>query len=129
MLILRDYGFMITEKTSVEISMIGSLWLMGGYFPVFFGGIALGSLHWLLVWILRRNWAISKMKAFIYFAILSQEIFWAPNISLIDHWHDVVYRIALAFVLYRVMRLVIGEGKSMEYYVEEHAEAAVEERY
>ena len=129
-LILLDYGFTIVPGvTSVEVSMIGNLWLMGGYFPVFFGGITLGLLHWLLVWILRRSWAISKMKAFIYFSIFSHALFWAPNNDLIGHLHTVVYRIVLAFVLYHVMRLVIGEGKSMEYYVEEHAEAAVEERY
>ena len=107
--VLIDYGFKITEATSVEVSMIGNLWLMGGYLPVFFGGMALGLLHWLLMWILRRAWTVSKMKAFLYFSIFAPQLFWASNIALIGHWRGIVYSLAMAFIVYHILRLLIGD--------------------
>lgn len=106
---LNAYGIRVDEYTSVELSMIGSLWLLGGYLPVFFGGIALGLLHWLVVKMLQHNWTFSKMKAFIYFGVLSPGIVWAPNYAIITHWRYLMYRIMLAFILYNILRFVIGD--------------------
>lgn len=47
--ILREYGFMITEETSVEVSLIGSLCAAGGPVLVVVGGLVLGLFHLTLV--------------------------------------------------------------------------------
>lgn len=107
--ILLDYGFNITEKTAVGLSMIGSFWFLGGYVPVFFGGIGLGLLHWLIIAILQRAWLVSKAKAFLYFSIFSPTILWASRVSLINHWHDIAYRIVMATLLYQIVRFIIGD--------------------
>jgi hypothetical protein len=54
--VLRDYGFMITEKTSVEVSMSGSLFLAGGLPFVFVGAVLMGMLQSALFgWFWRRQ--------------------------------------------------------------------------
>jgi hypothetical protein len=113
--LLIDYGFVITEKTSVNLSMIGSFWLLGGYLPVFFGGVAVGLLHWVLIIILRRSWAVSKAKAFVFFSVLAPKIIWAPRISLIEHWHIFIYNIVIASVIYLIIKVLIGDYGVMAY--------------
>ena len=70
--ILLNYNFNIVPgKTSVEVSMIGSLWSMGGWLPVIFGGIAMGFIHGVLIKLVQRSWRTSEMKAYIYISIFS----------------------------------------------------------
>jgi hypothetical protein len=107
--ILLDYGFNITEETAVGLSMVGSFWFLGGYVPVFFGGIGLGLLHWLVIVILRHAWVVSKAKAFLYFSIFGPTIVWASRVDLISHWRDLVYRFVMAALLYQVIRFIIGD--------------------
>lgn len=126
--ILLDYGFMITEQTAVGLSMIGSFWFLGGYVPVLFGGVGLGLLHWLVIVILRRSWAVSKAKAFLYFSIFSPTIMWASRVSLINHWHSVVYRLVLAFIIYQVVRLIIGDYGPVMYGSESYSVLPEEEQ-
>lgn len=47
--ILREYGFLITESTSVEVSLIGSLCAAGGPLFVAVGGLVVGLFHLTLV--------------------------------------------------------------------------------
>jgi hypothetical protein len=109
---LLDYGLRISEETSVGISMIGSFWLVGGFVAVFFGGIALGLLHSLIILILKRCRAVSSAKAFIYFSILATSFIWTARIEFIVHWHDLVYRLILCFIIYQVVRPFINENQN-----------------
>ena len=60
--ILREYGFMITDETSVEVTLIGSLCAAGGPVLVAVGGLVLGIFHLILVRVIsrfrRRAWAV-----------------------------------------------------------------------
>ena len=47
--VLRNYGFLITEETSVEVTLIGSLCAAGGPLLVALGGLVLGLFHLLLI--------------------------------------------------------------------------------
>jgi hypothetical protein len=125
--LLIDYGFMITEETAVGLSMIGSFWLLGGYVPVFFGGIATGLLHWFLIVILRKSWAVSKAKAFVYFSVLAPKILWSPRIPLIEHWHAVIYNLVIASVLYLIVKVVIGDYRISAYDIESYSWLSEEE--
>ena len=42
---LNRYGLRVGISTSVELSLPGSLWMLGGWAPVFLGGIGIGLLH------------------------------------------------------------------------------------
>jgi len=48
-LMLREYGFVITESTSVEVSLIGSLCAAGGPELIAVGGLLVGLLHLAMV--------------------------------------------------------------------------------
>jgi hypothetical protein len=107
--ILPEYGINVTETSSVEVSLIGNFWLLGGYMPVFIGGIALGLMHGLIVWLLRKSWAVSGTKTFIYFSIFAPSILWSPNPDIISASRDMVYRLMLAWIIYFVVRIFVGD--------------------
>lgn len=118
--ILLDYGFHIAlGVTSTDVSMIGNLWMMGGWLPVAFGGIALGLWHGLLVKILQRCWRASEMKALVYFSILLPSIFWTTNFDFITHWRTTIYGLALATIIYWLLKLFITEQRREESSIEE----------
>src|SRR6185369_141156 len=42
---LRDYGFLITDESSFPMSLLGSLYMLGGLIPVAAGATAFGVFH------------------------------------------------------------------------------------
>jgi hypothetical protein len=127
-MVLLDYDFMITEQTSVEVSLIGNLWMMGGYIPVFLGGVMVGLLHGGLGRLIRKSLPYSKMKAYIYFALFAPGILWAFNLDFISHGRAMVYRLILAFIVYQIFRLIIGDPDRNQQlairYTEDYQQAA-----
>jgi hypothetical protein len=118
-LVLLDYGFNILPgKTSTEVSMIGSLWLMGGWLPVFFGGAALGFIHWLVVKIIQRSWSQSEVKALVYFGALAPRVFWVANMDIITHFRSIIYNLALATIVYWVIKLLGTEQRQQDLMME-----------
>jgi hypothetical protein len=53
--ILKEYGFYISDKSSVDVSIIGSLCRAGGPVLVFIGGILVGFGHVILISLLKRG--------------------------------------------------------------------------
>jgi len=119
--LLSDYGFLIITgptgmpgQTSTEISMIGSLWMMGGWPSIILGGVCLGLLHGFLVKIIQRSSTYSMMKALVYFSLFIPPLIWGPHYPLMWHWHYLLYSLAFAFILYQILRWTIGDpGREM----------------
>ena len=126
-IILRDYGFYVTETTSIDTSLLGSFWFLGGYLFIFAGGIAVGLFHSLIMLVLRRASSASKIKAFVYFSVFAPSVFWASRIGFIEHWRDMMYRFVLAFILYQVVKLIVAEAQYDENTLSEHISMAKDE--
>ncbi len=116
--ILPYYGFRIEEKSTIEISLVGNLWLLGGYLFVFAGGIVLGILHWITMWIFRRASRKSEVKALLYVSVFGPLLIATDAVGLIDCWRNLVWCLIFAFVLWWAVALLTGEwrrGKAGEY--------------
>jgi len=107
--ILANYDFMITEETSVEVSMLGNLWLLGGAKIVFLGGAGLAMLHGLFIFIVRRAWRKSELKGFLFLGLFSNTLLGAAGLDIIAHWRAMVWRLIFAFVIFLVLGLLSGE--------------------
>lgn len=105
--ILDRYGFMINEETSVEVSMVGNMWLLGGFFPVFVGGFILSIIHSGFMYLLRRAWRQSAFKAILILAFTGNLLVGAAGLDIIAHWRNLIYRIVFAlFVYFFIVALV-----------------------
>ena len=99
---LPDYGInVIPGVTSVEVSLIGHLWLLGGYLPVIGGGIVLGLVHGLLAWRMRRNWLRSPDRSVFYFGILFVSFGLASD--LISIWRTAIWHLMFAFIAFKLI--------------------------
>ncbi len=115
---LTYYGFRIEEKSTIEISLIGNLWLLGGYRFVFAGGVVLGFLHCLVMSVIRRASMKSEVKALLFIGVFGPLLISTDGVALIDCWRNLVWCLIFVFVLWWVVALFTGEwqrGKGTEY--------------
>jgi hypothetical protein len=111
---LKRYGFRINEKTSVELSFIGSMWLIGGIVPVILGGVALGCFHALCARYLRRVRKTAPCRALFLFGILGLRFLWASNLDLISNVRDTAWSLLIGLVLYEIfVRSFVREQKAV----------------
>lgn len=100
---LQRYGFLITEETSSPMSLLGSLYLLGGILPVWIGAIVFGLFHCqlgrLIGWASRRT---PYLGLFI-FSMIASTLIWSQNVDLITNIRVICWRILSAFVLYLVV--------------------------
>ena len=108
---LLRYGFLITETTSVEISLIGGMWMLGGAGFVVAGGVASALLHAWLARILRKAGESSPHKALVYMGVIGPGVLFWTSFDLISDFRTVVWRLIAAGVLYYLgfYWLVTGE--------------------
>lgn len=102
--LLKDYGMEVSETSSVEVSTIGHFWMLGGYFPVFLGGIALAFVHSIIAWIIRRAWIKNPDRAVFYFAILVYAIIWTTNWDFIQICRNLLWGTIYAIVAYYLLK-------------------------
>ena len=100
---LERYDFLITEETSVELSMLGSLWMIGGYLPVVVGGVCIGILHVILMRVIRGAVRGSSFKGIFYFSMVLPTLMWGHNLDPITHFRAVVWKTAAAILLYYLL--------------------------
>jgi len=101
-LILMRYDFLITEETSVPVSFVGSLYMLGGILPVVLGGIVIGLFHSLVsrgLGVLSRH---SRYLALFVFAMLAPSLLWAQNLDPITHVRGVVWAGLSAVIVYQL---------------------------
>jgi hypothetical protein len=107
---LRRYGFYL-EGTSIEISMLGHFWMMGGWLAAFLGGLAVGCVHcggMELVRLARRQ---SWLKALIYTSILATMYFNTAGAEFPSFFRSVVWAWMLAFLVYQAVRIVVPQAE------------------
>jgi hypothetical protein len=108
-LILLRYGFNVSETTSVEVSLLGSLWLLGGYYGVLFGGTALGLVHTALIAVLRRARRTSGLKPMFLFGVLGGTLIGMSGFDLIHQSRRYVWCLIVGHVFYMALSLFIRE--------------------
>ena len=108
--ILRGYGFLITEETSIPLSLPGSLYMLGGVLPVVLGGIAIGLVHIGLGGCLRAAGRRSRYLPLFVFAMCAPDFVWGQNFDPITHTRSLVWSGVSAWALYQLfLRPLIGE--------------------
>jgi hypothetical protein len=108
---LNDYDHRVTEKTSEELTLPGSLWMLGGLIPVILGAIAAGLLHsGVMVWI-KRAARKSPYQGLFYLAMIAGPIMFGFNLDIISHTRALVRGIAIAIVVwYCLVKWVLGRS-------------------
>ena len=118
--VLLDYGFnIIPGENSVEVSLMGGLWLLGGWPAMFLGGIMIGLLHRWLMWLVKpRSTSPSPIKGYLYFSVFAPVLVWGTNWGAIDYWRATVYSVVFAFILYRIIIFFVGQPQQMQVHSE-----------
>lgn len=112
--ILRDYDINVSETTSVEVSTIGNLWMLGGYIPVLIGGFLLALIHAFVAWRVRRAWIQNPDKGIFYFSVLFFCILWCFNWDLINIWRNVVWHFIFAYFGFKLISPLLKIGYASE---------------
>lgn len=97
---LRAYDFNITDKSSVELSFLGSMWMLGGWVPLILGSIAIALIHVLLSHLLAALASRSCYAAVFVFAMIALALLWGQNLDLISQTRWLTWRVGIATVLY-----------------------------
>ncbi len=100
---LRAYDFNITDVTSVELSFLGSLWMLGGWPPLLAGSVAVAVLHVLLSHLIAAMARRSGYMAIFFFSMVAMALVWAQNLDIISQTRWLNWRLAIAAVLYVLM--------------------------
>ncbi|MHC4757359.1 MAG: hypothetical protein ACYTE8_01755 [Planctomycetota bacterium] len=109
-LALRNYGFMIIPgQTSVEVSLLGNFWLIGGPWFVFMGGVFTAALQYLLIKVIRRAWRRSQFKALLYVGLISNLLIGACGQDIMSNWRNIVWQLIFGFVYYIFIGFIAGE--------------------
>ncbi|MCB9853105.1 MAG: hypothetical protein H6819_08415 [Phycisphaerales bacterium] len=101
---LNNYGFhLIPGGHSVELSLIGSFWMIGGYVAVFLGAIATGMFHAALAHWINAAARRSILKGAIYLAGISLSVLWCQNLAFPDHLKVTIWAGAFMVLLYHLV--------------------------
>jgi hypothetical protein len=97
---LRAYGFLITEATSYPLSLLGSLYMLGGVVPVAMGAVAFGLFHTLLGRLIAIASRRTSYLGLFIFSMIASTLIWSQNVDLITNVRVTMWRILSGFVLY-----------------------------
>lgn len=95
--------------SSIEISMVGHFWMLGGWIAVIIGGVATACLDGLVMELIRRARRVSWAKTYIYLSIFAGAMFETFSADYIMHFRYIVWRWMLAFILYQVVRVIVRD--------------------
>jgi hypothetical protein len=102
--LLKDYGMGISETSSVEPSVIGHFWMLGGYPFMFLGGIAVAVVYGIAAWIIRKAWLKSPDKGVFYFGVLVYAFIWTTNLDFIQIVRAELWGLIYAAVGYMLIK-------------------------
>lgn len=97
---LKRYKFLITKATSVELSFLGSMWLIGGVLPVIVGSALVALLHLLAGWWLRTAARASPYQGAFFLAMISYHMLWGQNLDLISHSRNLIWQMVFATIVW-----------------------------
>jgi hypothetical protein len=100
---LRDYGFLITDETSFPMSLLGSLYMLGGLIPVAAGAAAFGVFHSLLARLIGAASRRAPYLGLFIFSMIASTLIWSQNVDLITNVRVTAWRVLTAFILYLVI--------------------------
>lgn len=107
---LKRYGFRITEKTSVELSFVGSLWMIGGWLPVILGSLYVGLIHAIAMRWIHRAAQYSPYKGLFYLSMIAYSVFWASNLDVITHTRMLLLAGIAGWLVWHIVILpIIGD--------------------
>lgn len=106
---LNGYGLRVTTSTSVELSLPGSLWMLGGWIPIFLGGIWVGLLDGCLMHWLRSATRKSSYQGLFYLAMIIGTVLWSFNWDPITLTRGLLRNAFFAWLLWNlVVRPYLG---------------------
>ncbi len=112
---LTAYDIRINEDTSVELSMVGALWMIGGWMPLIIGAAALGVLHALVANWIGAATRRSFYKGLFYLAMVAPQVLWTQNLDIITHTRFIVWLMLAGTILYHTaIKPVVGEPRSLQ---------------
>jgi hypothetical protein len=110
--LLRDYGLEVMETTSVETSIIGHFWMLGGFLPVLVGGFMVALTHAAVAGIIRRAWTKNPDKGIFFFAVLLYVFIWCMNWDFIEMFRSFLWGLIYAFVGYAIISPFLRHGRT-----------------
>ncbi len=106
---LNRYGLRVGTTTSVELSLPGSLWMLGGWAPVLIGGVGIGLLHTIMMHWLRSATRKSTYQGLFYLAMTLGTVVWGFNWDPITFTRGIVRGMLAASLLWHIIvRPVLG---------------------
>lgn len=112
---LRNWGFNITEEHSVELTMLGALYMVGGLVPVFIGGVLIGLVHVLVMRYIDRVQGHSMHAALFLAAALAPTLLNGRGADPISHVRTLVWQIVGVSILYFILlRAYVGRGAATQ---------------
>jgi hypothetical protein len=98
--LLGNYGFHITEENSVPLSMLGALYMLGGFVPLALGAAGIAVFHNAVGRALYQTGRRSRYFELFLFSLMASEILWGQNRDPISHVRAIVWSAAAAGLLY-----------------------------
>ena len=112
---LSRYDIML-GTTSVEISLVGHFWMMGGSIAVFIGGIAVGLTHGFILTLVHRAREVSWTKALIYTSSFAMVMFWTFATDFIGLFRTVFWMWAMAAIVWAAVRRIVPQVVDDNYF-------------
>jgi len=106
---LQEFGFLISEESSYPMSLLGSLYLLGGIVPVAVGAFTIGLFHCALARVIGVASRHSRYLALFIFSMIASTLIWSQNVDLITNVRVTMWRVLSAFVLYLVILRPLAE--------------------
>ena len=97
---LNRYGIRVSNTTSVELTSVGSLWMLGGWVPVMVGGIWFGLMHSGLMHWLRSATRKSSYQGLFYFTVVLGLLIGGFNQELMIHTLAIVRGVLAAALMW-----------------------------
>lgn len=104
--LLRQYGFIISDETSADSSMIGHLVYLGGAWGLVIGGFAVGLLHLFLSRTVSRHVLGNGLGLGVAAGIVSMNA-WAYNVDVVTHLRMLLWATVYITLAYIAIRFVL----------------------
>jgi hypothetical protein len=107
--LLNAYGLRVNQSTSVELTIPGSLWILGGWIPVLLGSIWIGLLHAAVMCWIRAATRKSPYQGLFYLTLLMTALIGGFTTELMAMTTTIFRRALAAIVLWHLLiRPILG---------------------